>query len=242
MRTRAASFPGMKIAEIFGVSEGPLWEQMRRNILHVNGADHARLRSLVNPALSPRAVERYRPVMRGFLEELLARGGARGRRERRMAVLPLRVRGGVRQAVSVADDRERDGRADRGRAEAAPLVELDPAAVRRGEHGERARGDRAGGGGVLRVRGRRWWRRAGRIPGDDLISTLIAARTRPTRRAAVAMWSASTSCSTCWRAAWTRARASWRTRSGCWPNTPSSGRAAGRPGAGRGGGRGGAAV
>jgi cytochrome P450 len=73
LRTRAASFPGMKIAEIFGVSEGPLWEQMRRNILHVNGADHARLRSLVNPALSPRAVERYRPVMRGFLEDLLAR-------------------------------------------------------------------------------------------------------------------------------------------------------------------------
>jgi cytochrome P450 len=73
LRTRAASFPGMKIAEIFGVDEGPLWEQMKRNILHVNGADHTRLRSLVNPALSPRAVERYRPVMRGFLEELLAR-------------------------------------------------------------------------------------------------------------------------------------------------------------------------
>jgi cytochrome P450 len=73
LRTRSASFPGMKIAEIFGVSEGPLWEQMKRNILHVNGADHARLRGLVNPALSPRAVERYRPMMRGFLEDLLAR-------------------------------------------------------------------------------------------------------------------------------------------------------------------------
>src|SRR5947209_9988480 len=44
---------------------------MRRNILHVNGPDHTRLRSLVNPALSPRAVERYRPVMREFLEELM---------------------------------------------------------------------------------------------------------------------------------------------------------------------------
>jgi cytochrome P450 len=71
LRSRAATFPGMKIAEIFGVREGPLYEQMRRNILHVNGPDHARLRSLVNPALSPRAVERYRPAMRGFLEELL---------------------------------------------------------------------------------------------------------------------------------------------------------------------------
>ncbi len=78
LRTRAASFPGMKIAEIFGVSEGPLYEQMKRNILHVNGADHTRLRSLVNPALSPRAVERYRPVMRGFLEGLLADARASG--------------------------------------------------------------------------------------------------------------------------------------------------------------------
>ncbi len=71
LRTRSAIFPGMKIAEIFGVTEGPLYEQMRRNILHVNGPDHSRLRSLVNPSLSPRAVERYRPTMRGFLEGLL---------------------------------------------------------------------------------------------------------------------------------------------------------------------------
>lgn len=71
LRTRSAIFPGMKIAEIFGVREGPLYEQMRRNILHVNGPDHSRLRSLVNPSLSPRAVERYRPRMRGFLEGLL---------------------------------------------------------------------------------------------------------------------------------------------------------------------------
>jgi cytochrome P450 len=71
LRTRSATFPGMKIAEIFGVSEGPLYEQMLRNILHVNGPHHARLRSLVNPSLSPRAVERYAPAMRGFLEVLL---------------------------------------------------------------------------------------------------------------------------------------------------------------------------
>jgi cytochrome P450 len=73
LRLRSAIFPGMKIAEIFGVEQGPLYEQMKRNILHVNGADHSRLRSLVNPALSSRAVERYRPRMRGFLEGLLDR-------------------------------------------------------------------------------------------------------------------------------------------------------------------------
>src|ERR1700761_9837909 len=72
LRMRPAIFPGMKIAEIFGVTEGPLYEQMVRNILHVNGSDHSRLRSLVNPSLSPRAVQRYRPRMRGFLEGLLA--------------------------------------------------------------------------------------------------------------------------------------------------------------------------
>jgi cytochrome P450 len=78
LRTRSAIFPGMKIAEIFGVSEGPLYEQMLRNILHVNGADHSRLRSLVNPALSPRAVERYRPAMGEFLGQLLAAAIAAG--------------------------------------------------------------------------------------------------------------------------------------------------------------------
>jgi cytochrome P450 len=73
LRTRSATFPGMKIAEIFDVTDGPLYEQMKRNILHVNGPDHSRLRSLVNPALSPRAVERYRPAMRTFLQGLLER-------------------------------------------------------------------------------------------------------------------------------------------------------------------------
>jgi cytochrome P450 len=80
LRTRSAIFPGMTIAEIFDVREGPLHEEMSRNILHLNGPDHTRLRSLVNPALSPRAVERYRPVMRGFLGELFD-GLATGRCE-----------------------------------------------------------------------------------------------------------------------------------------------------------------
>ena len=78
LRTREAIFPGMTIAEIFDVREGPLYEQMRRNILHVNGPDHTRLRSLVNPALSPRAVGRWRPAMREFLEGLWARARAAG--------------------------------------------------------------------------------------------------------------------------------------------------------------------
>ena len=70
LRSRAAIFPGMKIAEIFGVTEGPLYEQMRRNILHVNGPDHTRLRALLNPAMAPRAIEHYRPAMQEFMAEL----------------------------------------------------------------------------------------------------------------------------------------------------------------------------
>jgi cytochrome P450 len=70
LRTKAATFPGMKIAEMFEVPEGPLLEQMRRNILHINGDDHRRLRNLVNPAFTPRAADRWRPTMREFLERL----------------------------------------------------------------------------------------------------------------------------------------------------------------------------
>ena len=55
---------------MFGITDGPLAEEMARNILHVNGEDHRRLRNLVNPAFTPRAADRYRPAMRGFLAEL----------------------------------------------------------------------------------------------------------------------------------------------------------------------------
>jgi cytochrome P450 len=71
LRTRDAVFPGMTIAELFGISEGPLHEEIVKNIINVNGDDHRRLRNLVNPALAPRAVARYRPGMRAFLTELL---------------------------------------------------------------------------------------------------------------------------------------------------------------------------
>jgi cytochrome P450 len=70
LRTKSATFPGLRIAEMFDVEEGPLLEQMRRNILHINGDAHRRLRNLVNPAFTPRAADSWRPAMRGFLERL----------------------------------------------------------------------------------------------------------------------------------------------------------------------------
>ncbi len=72
LRTKDAAFPGLTIAEIFGIEEGPLHEEIVKNIINIGGADHRRLRNLVNPALSPRAVDRYRPAMRQFLGRLLA--------------------------------------------------------------------------------------------------------------------------------------------------------------------------
>jgi cytochrome P450 len=70
LRTKAAVFPGLTMAEMFGVQDGPLHREMTGNIINVNGDDHRRLRNLVNPALAPRAAEVHRPAMRGFLEQL----------------------------------------------------------------------------------------------------------------------------------------------------------------------------
>jgi cytochrome P450 len=81
LRSKATTFPGMLVAEVFGVTEGPLYEEIRHNILHVNGDDHRRLRNLVNPAFTPRAADRWRPAMRGFLEQLWAQVGEAGRCE-----------------------------------------------------------------------------------------------------------------------------------------------------------------
>jgi cytochrome P450 len=81
LRARDATFPGLTIAQLFGITDGPLHEEIVHNIININGADHRRLRNLVNPALAPRAVDRYRPAMRRFLVDLLGNLPADGRTE-----------------------------------------------------------------------------------------------------------------------------------------------------------------
>jgi cytochrome P450 len=81
LRTKEAVFPGLTIAQIFEIADGPLFEEIVKNIININGSDHSRLRSLVNPALAPRAVDRYRPAMRAFLAQLLNALPANGRCE-----------------------------------------------------------------------------------------------------------------------------------------------------------------
>jgi cytochrome P450 len=70
LRSRATAFPGRQIAEFFGVTDGPLADHIDANILNLTGEQHRRLRALVGPALTPRQADRWRPVMRGFLEDL----------------------------------------------------------------------------------------------------------------------------------------------------------------------------
>ncbi|MCW2910205.1 MAG: cytochrome, partial [Actinomycetia bacterium] len=70
LRARQTAFPGREIAEIFGVTGGRLREQIDANILNATGERHRRLRALIGPAFTPRAADRWRPAMRGFLDGL----------------------------------------------------------------------------------------------------------------------------------------------------------------------------
>lgn len=72
LRARATAFPGREIADLFGVTSGRLREVIDANILNQQGHQHRRLRSLVWSAFTPRAADRWRPVMRGFLTRLWA--------------------------------------------------------------------------------------------------------------------------------------------------------------------------
>ena len=79
LRTPKATFPGTTILELQGVTEGPLWERLRGNLLDLDGDDHRRLRKLVQPAFTPPAADRHREAMRRHLADLfepIAGGGA----------------------------------------------------------------------------------------------------------------------------------------------------------------------
>ena len=70
MRTPAATFPGRKMLELQGVTSGPLYDRLKRNLLDLHGEDHRRLRKLVQPAFTPKEADRMRPAMREQMEGL----------------------------------------------------------------------------------------------------------------------------------------------------------------------------
>jgi cytochrome P450 len=79
LRTRDAVFPGQTIAEIYGVDDGPLREEIDRNLLHLDGDVHRRLRQLVGPSFTPRAADRWRPLLRELVTRLFDAVAGEGR-------------------------------------------------------------------------------------------------------------------------------------------------------------------
>jgi cytochrome P450 len=70
LRARQTTFPGRQIAELFGITSGPLHSNVENNILNLTGDKHRRLRSLIGQAFTPKAADRWRPTMREFLAQL----------------------------------------------------------------------------------------------------------------------------------------------------------------------------
>jgi len=81
MRSASATFPGTKMLEVQGVTEGPLYERLQGNLIDIDGDDHRRLRKLVQPAFTPPAADKWRPAMREMLAELFERVAPAGRCE-----------------------------------------------------------------------------------------------------------------------------------------------------------------
>ena len=78
LRTDKGVFPGTRLLELVGITEGPLWDSLARNIISLNGDQHRRLRRLVHESFTPKAADRYRPAMRSILAELHADLGGAG--------------------------------------------------------------------------------------------------------------------------------------------------------------------
>jgi len=70
MRASQANFPGILMLELQGITDGPMWERMRGNLLDLRGEDHRRQRKLVQRAFSPAEADKLRPLMRRELEKL----------------------------------------------------------------------------------------------------------------------------------------------------------------------------
>jgi cytochrome P450 len=70
LRTSQANFPGILMLELQGITEGPMWERMKGNLLDLRGEDHKRQRKLVQPAFSVKEADKQRPLMRQELEKL----------------------------------------------------------------------------------------------------------------------------------------------------------------------------
>lgn len=71
----------VRMVEALGVTSGPLWEAVAASLLSLNGEEHRRLRSVVAPRFTPRAVESLRPFARDCAHELIETFAATGQSE-----------------------------------------------------------------------------------------------------------------------------------------------------------------
>jgi len=71
LRDRRFRQAGMDHLTAQGISDGPMADMWRGFVLNVEGADHARLRGLVNTAFGSGVVHRLRPRMRSLVHDLV---------------------------------------------------------------------------------------------------------------------------------------------------------------------------
>ena len=79
LRTDKAAFPGVRILELVGITDGPLYESLSNNIISLTGEQHKRLRMLVHESFTLKAADRYRPAMRAILADLHGQVASAGR-------------------------------------------------------------------------------------------------------------------------------------------------------------------
>ena len=79
--TDRSEVPVMKLIARLTRDDPEFAAMIERNLLTMDGADHARLRGLVSKAFTPRRVESLRPRLQGIVDELLDRAAEAGEME-----------------------------------------------------------------------------------------------------------------------------------------------------------------
>lgn len=165
LRSRTVEFPSQAVAAAFGITEGPLAEAIRKNIITIEGDHHGRLRNLVNPSFTPRAADRWRPAMREHIAALWDEVAADGRCD---FVAAVAKRYPALMIATVVGAPAADAERLHGWASAFQR-QFDPIAILEDREGiERAIVEFADYAGEL-IESRRF------DPGEDLISTLLSA-------------------------------------------------------------------
>lgn len=78
LRDRRLDHGGRQFMETNGVTSGPLYDWFVPMIVNQDGADHRRLRGLVNKAFTPRMIDSARPFIRATAERLASQLAAAG--------------------------------------------------------------------------------------------------------------------------------------------------------------------